>query len=78
MRRARLDGGEGLLDVVKRAAAARTGDIFGVREAHARRLQDHQLDIADLFLREARRVDPDAVGQPVEKQHAQIGGGLDS
>ena len=69
VRRARLDVGEGLFDVVKRAAATRAGDVLGVREPHARRLQDHQLDFAHLVFGKSGRVDPDAVGQPVEQQH---------
>ena len=76
MRRARLDVGEGLFDVVERAAARGAGDVFGMREAHARGLQDRQLDFADRIFREARRADPDAVGQPVQQQGPQIGGGL--
>ena len=76
MRRAGLDVGQRLLDVVERAAARGAGDVFGVRETHAGRLQDHQLDLADRIFRKARGVDPDAVGQSVQQQRPQVGGGL--
>jgi len=73
VRRARLDGGQRLLDVVERASARGAGDVFGMREAEARRLENHQLDAAELLLRVARGVEPDAVGQAVEEERSQVG-----
>lgn len=65
------------LYIVKRAAAARAGDVFGAGHPHAGRLQDHQLDLRDLLFRKMRRVDPNAVRQPVQKERPQIGSGFD-
>ena len=39
-------------------------------------MQDHQLDVADFAFGKSRSVDPDAVGQAVEQQRSQVGGGL--
>lgn len=72
MRRARLDLRQRPLDVVERAAARGAGDVFGMREAYARRLQDHQLHVAQLGLREAVVEDADPVGQPVQKERPQV------
>lgn len=65
------------LYIVKRTAAARAGDVLGAGHPHAGRLQDHQLDLRDLLFRKVRRVDPNAVRQPVQKERPQIGSGFD-
>ncbi len=76
MRSAGLDGRERGLNVVERTAATGAGDVLGARHAHARRLEDHQLDLGPLRRVEVRGVEHDAVGQSVEEEHAQVGRGL--
>lgn len=77
MRGSGTDRGERTLYIVKRTTAARAGDVFGAGHPHAGCLQDHQLDLRDLLFRKVRRVDPNAVRQPVQKERPQIGGGFD-
>ena len=73
MPRAFLDAGERPLQVVKRTAAAGTGDVFGAAETHACRLQDHPLHLLQLPLPEPGSDDTDAVSQPVQEQRPEVG-----